>query len=224
MFCASTALGILACDIHDPIPRNWPAVATHGRDVRKKFCPALLRLDKAKPLAVIAVRSALGECRVDGHPTRPPARQLPPRAPGTAPAGNYASAQTALRTPAAKRLVDVIPVRKSLRQHAPGAAGPERITTGIEHAAPAMHRRHAAASPGREQISYPSPLGVGQTAGIVLLGRLPPMRLGIAKAARRLLRRDMRGHVGLDANHTSRLERLSQRRCVSHQIVLSTPS
>jgi hypothetical protein len=53
MFGASTTLSILAGDIHHPIPRNWPTIATHGRDVGKQLGTALLRLDKAKPLVVI---------------------------------------------------------------------------------------------------------------------------------------------------------------------------
>jgi hypothetical protein len=53
MLSTSTALSILAGHIQDPIPRNGTAVATHRRDMRKKLCATLLRLDKAKPFVII---------------------------------------------------------------------------------------------------------------------------------------------------------------------------
>lgn len=70
--------------------------------------------------------------------------------------------------PSAEEVVDRLPRRKVVRQHAPGTAGPCNVEHGVENIAHVVFSRSASRLGGWNEWFDAFPLGIGQVGGIGL--------------------------------------------------------
>jgi hypothetical protein len=113
----------------------------------------------------------------------------------------------ALFAPAPKGPIDVLPRRKVLRQHPPRPARAHHVAARIDQQPAWIPRRRATAAGLIEQVPDSRPFGVRQAAGIGLLGRLTPVRLGVAVTGFSVARAlDPHPSTPLDADRPQRLD------------------
>lgn len=106
--------------------------------------------------------------------------------------------------PPAEGLIHVIPVRKLLGKHTPGAARSNDITAGIDNRSATVSGRQALAARLLEQIRHQFPFDIRQAARIKLLGGLAAASLSVAVTLR------LRSFGGLDQGVLALHARLAQ--------------
>ena len=121
------------------------------------------------------------------------------------------------RSPAAEGLVDRLPRRKRLAQQSPRATRAQGTTAGGDHPAALIACRRSASAVALEQVSSPSPLGIGQIGvhAACPVGAVMSRGVPVARRLRTLNGRPLTGPARrlepLDARFSQRLA--YRRRC-----------